>query len=99
MSIHPTADAVLTSRWILVIVRDQHLRHLLLSALSLAGYAQLGCTILAEAEQVLFSVFSSSSLRVREGRGDWRGERASTPANALFRRWVKAPPQRPGSTR
>jgi hypothetical protein len=32
-------------------------------------------------------------------RVDWRGERASTPANALFRRWVREPPQHSSSTR
>lgn len=39
--------------WVLVVVREQRLRQLLLTALSRAGYALLGCATLAEAGQVL----------------------------------------------
>jgi|GEM_PF-1878995 len=40
-------------RWVLVIVREQRLRQLLLAVLGRAGYALLGCATLAEARQVL----------------------------------------------
>ena len=39
--------------WVLVLVREQRLRQLLLVVLSRAGYALLGCATLAEARQVL----------------------------------------------
>lgn len=39
--------------WVLVIVREQRLRQLLLAILGRAGYALLGCATLAEADQVL----------------------------------------------
>jgi AmiR/NasT family two-component response regulator len=39
--------------WVLVLVREQRLRQLLLTALNVAGYALLGCATLAEAAQVL----------------------------------------------
>ncbi len=39
--------------WVLVIVREQRLRQLLLTVLSQAGYALLGCATLEEAGQVL----------------------------------------------
>lgn len=39
--------------WVLVLVREQRLRQLLLTVLSRAGYALLGCATLAEAWQVL----------------------------------------------
>ncbi len=39
--------------WVLVLVREQRLRQLLLTTLNAAGYALLGCATLAEAAQVL----------------------------------------------
>jgi CheY-like chemotaxis protein len=45
--------AVAKQGWILVLVREQRLRQLLLTVLSQAGYALLGCATLAEARQVL----------------------------------------------
>ncbi|HEU5368385.1 MAG TPA: hypothetical protein VFU69_07980 [Ktedonobacterales bacterium] len=39
--------------WVLVLVREQRLRQLLLTTLNTAGYALLGCATLAEAAQVL----------------------------------------------
>lgn len=39
--------------WVLVLVREQHLRQLLLVVLGQARYALLGCATLAEAEQLL----------------------------------------------
>ncbi len=62
--------------WILVLVREQHLRQLLLAVLSQAGYALLGCATLAEARQVLgqrsaprlilFDGAAASEARLRE---------------------------------
>jgi CheY-like chemotaxis protein len=39
--------------WVLIIVREQRLRYLLLTVLSRAGYILLGCSTLAEARRVL----------------------------------------------
>ncbi len=39
--------------WVLVLVREERLRQLLLTILRQAGYALLGCSTLAEAGQVL----------------------------------------------
>jgi DNA-binding response OmpR family regulator len=39
--------------WVLIIAREQRLRQLLLTVLSRAGYALLGCSTLAEAGHVL----------------------------------------------
>jgi DNA-binding NtrC family response regulator len=39
--------------WVLVVIREQRLRQLLLMVLSQAGYALVGCSTLAEAEQIV----------------------------------------------
>ena len=46
-------DAAPKQGWVLVIVREQRLRYLLLTVLSRAGYSLLGCSTLAEARRVL----------------------------------------------
>jgi CheY-like chemotaxis protein len=46
-------DAAPKQGWVLVIVREQHLRYLLLAVLSRAGYSLLGCSTLTEAGHVL----------------------------------------------
>src|SRR5690348_1238360 len=66
MSSQPTTDDVSAPGWVLVIVRDQHLRQLLLSMLSLAGYAHQGWSTLAEAEQVLHE-HASPKLMLLDG--------------------------------
>lgn len=49
----PRLEAASKQGWILVIVREQRLRYLLLTVLSQAGYILLGYSTLAEARQVL----------------------------------------------
>ncbi|HLV99281.1 MAG TPA: hypothetical protein VKT82_11465 [Ktedonobacterales bacterium] len=45
-------EAASKQGWVLVLVREQRLRQLLLVVLGQAGYALLGCATLAEARQV-----------------------------------------------
>lgn len=46
-------DAAAKQGWVLVIVREQRLRYLLLTFLSRAGYILLGCSTLTEARHAL----------------------------------------------
>ena len=57
---------VSTQGWVLVLVREQHLRQLLLTVLSQVGYTLLGCATLAEARQVL-GQHSLPSLLIFDG--------------------------------
>lgn len=53
---HPSSTVTWASSklgWVLVLVREQRLRQLLLTILSRAGYALLGCATLEGASQVL----------------------------------------------
>lgn len=49
----PGARTASGQGWVLVLVREQRLRQLLLTTLTGAGYALLGCATAAEAAQVL----------------------------------------------
>ncbi len=58
--------SALKQGWVLVLVREQRLRQLLLTILSRAGYALLGCATLDEVRQVL-AQRSAPSLILLDG--------------------------------
>jgi DNA-binding response OmpR family regulator len=71
-----TPEAATHQGWVLVLVSEPRLRQLLLTVLSQAGYALLGCATLAEARYILaqrsaprlilFDGASASEARLRE---------------------------------
>ncbi len=63
----PTTPGALSTRgWVLVIVREQRLRQLLLTILSRAGYTLLGFPTLAQAEPIL-RLYSAPKVLLFDG--------------------------------